>query len=35
MKNNPKETDNVATKKGKRLLIDIPWIKTATFADNR
>jgi hypothetical protein len=35
MKNIPKENDNTATKKGERLLIDISWIRTATYADNR
>jgi hypothetical protein len=35
MKNIPKENDNIATKKGERLLIDISWIKTATYAVNR
>jgi hypothetical protein len=35
MKNIPKENDNIATKKGERLLIDISWIRTATYADNR
>jgi hypothetical protein len=35
MKNIPKESDNIATKKGEPLLIDISWIRTATFADNR
>jgi hypothetical protein len=35
MKNIPKENDNIATKKGERLLIDISWIRTATYAENR
>jgi hypothetical protein len=35
MKNIPKESNTVATKKGGRLLIDIPWNRTETFADNR
>jgi hypothetical protein len=35
MKNIPTENDNIATKKGERLLIDISWIRTATYADNR
>jgi hypothetical protein len=35
MKNIPKENDNIATKKGARLLNDISWIRTATYADNR
>jgi hypothetical protein len=35
MKNIPKENDNIATKKGERLLIDISWIRRATYAGNR
>jgi hypothetical protein len=35
MKKIPKENDNIATKKGERLLIDISWIRTATNADIR
>jgi hypothetical protein len=34
MKNIPKDNDNIATKKGESLLIDISWIRTATYADN-
>jgi hypothetical protein len=30
-----KQNDNNATKKGERLLIDISWISTATYAENR
>jgi hypothetical protein len=35
MKIIPKENDNIATKKGERLLIDISWIRKAIYADNR
>jgi hypothetical protein len=35
IRNIPKENDNIATKKGEHLLIDISWIRTATYADNR
>jgi hypothetical protein len=35
MKKIPKENDNIATKIGERLLIDISWIRTATYANNR
>jgi hypothetical protein len=35
MKNNPKEARTIATKKGERQLIDLSWIKTASFAHNR
>jgi hypothetical protein len=35
MKNISKQNDNIATKKSERLLNDISWIRTATYADNR
>jgi hypothetical protein len=35
MKNIPNENDNITTKKGEFLLIDISWIGTATYAGNR
>jgi hypothetical protein len=35
MKNTPKENDNIATKRGEGLLINIFWIRTATYADDR
>jgi hypothetical protein len=35
MKNIPKENDNIATKKDERLSIDLSWIWTAPYADNR
>jgi hypothetical protein len=34
MENIPKENDNIATKKGEHLLINISWIGTPTYADN-
>jgi hypothetical protein len=35
MKNIPKEERKIETKKGERILIDLSWIKTASFAHNR
>jgi hypothetical protein len=35
MKNISKENDNIATKKGERLIINVLWIRTAILADNR
>jgi hypothetical protein len=35
MKNIHKEARRIATKKGERLLTDLSWIKTASFAHNR
>jgi hypothetical protein len=35
VKNIPKEARKIATKKGEILLIDLSWIKTASFAHNR
>jgi hypothetical protein len=35
MKNIPKENDIITTKRDERILIDISWIRTATYADNR
>jgi transposase InsO family protein len=35
MKNIPKDARTIATKKGERILIDLSWIKTASFAHNR
>jgi hypothetical protein len=35
MKNMPKSTTTKATSKGERLFIDLAWIKTASFANNR
>jgi hypothetical protein len=35
MKNIPKKARKIATKKGERLLLDLFWIKIASFAHNR
>jgi hypothetical protein len=35
MKNIPNKNDIIATKKCERLLIDISWIRTATYVGNR
>jgi hypothetical protein len=35
MKNIPKEARTIATRKEERLLMDLSWIKTASFAHNR
>jgi hypothetical protein len=34
MRNIPKENDNIATKKGEPLLVNISCIRAATFVDN-